>query len=209
MMLGCPLRSGARRDDPGMLTGSERTGWILHTTIFNHPCSPPASPNNPTLMGTLPEAVKVQVVRVKVQQGLLGIRWTLGLKDGGRGRDDSGLTRRVDGLELELGSHPQTAVGASMGDNLHLRVSREPIVSMNATVRRTTGISATVNSSRAPWGFGALLKDTLAVLRRDADTTPPLPRDHLPRHRALNPPRPSPLQDSLGFQGPHSHTHKE
>lgn len=30
MMLGCPRRSGARRDEPGMLTGSERTGWILH-----------------------------------------------------------------------------------------------------------------------------------------------------------------------------------
>lgn len=31
MMLVCPLRSGTSRDEPGMLTGSERTGWILHT----------------------------------------------------------------------------------------------------------------------------------------------------------------------------------
>lgn len=30
MMLDCPLRSGTSRDEPGMLTGSERTGWILH-----------------------------------------------------------------------------------------------------------------------------------------------------------------------------------
>jgi len=31
MMLDCPLRSATSRDEPGMLTGSERTGWILHT----------------------------------------------------------------------------------------------------------------------------------------------------------------------------------
>ena len=30
MMLDCPLRSGTSRDELGMLTGSERTGWILH-----------------------------------------------------------------------------------------------------------------------------------------------------------------------------------
>lgn len=43
-------------------------------------------------MGTLPEAVKVQVIRVKVQKRLLGVRGALGLKDRGRGRDDGGLT---------------------------------------------------------------------------------------------------------------------
>lgn len=31
MMLDCPRRSATSRDEPGMLTGSERTGWILHT----------------------------------------------------------------------------------------------------------------------------------------------------------------------------------
>lgn len=30
MRLGCPRRSGTSREEPGMLTGSERTGWILH-----------------------------------------------------------------------------------------------------------------------------------------------------------------------------------
>lgn len=91
-------------------------------------------------MGTLPEAVQVQVVRVKVQQGLLGIRRALGLKHRGRGRDDRGLTRRVDGLELKLGPHPQAAVGAGMGDNLHLRVARELVI--NASVlRRRRGLT--------------------------------------------------------------------
>lgn len=41
MMLGCPLRSGARRDDPGMLTGSERTGWILHMAVIVTRVPPP------------------------------------------------------------------------------------------------------------------------------------------------------------------------
>lgn len=27
----CPLRSVINREEMGMLTGSERTGWILHT----------------------------------------------------------------------------------------------------------------------------------------------------------------------------------
>lgn len=31
MMLDGPLRSATSRDELGMLTGSERTGWILHT----------------------------------------------------------------------------------------------------------------------------------------------------------------------------------
>lgn len=66
--------------------------------------------------------MKVQVICVKVQKGLLGVRGTLGLKDGGRGRDDGGLARRVDGLKLKLGSHPQPTVGASVGDDLHLGV---------------------------------------------------------------------------------------
>lgn len=78
MMLGCPLRSGTRRDDPGMLTGSERTGWILHMGIgIKHS----GFPNNPIEARTLPEAVEVQVIRVKVQKGLLGIGGALGLKD--------------------------------------------------------------------------------------------------------------------------------
>lgn len=120
MLLGCPLRSGTSREDPGMLTGSERTGWILHMCgIITHTHS---FLKDPIRVGTLPEAVKIQVIRVKVQKGLLGVRRALGLEDRGRGRDDGGLARRVDGLKLKLGSHPQTAVGASMGDNLHLRV---------------------------------------------------------------------------------------
>lgn len=46
MMLGGPLRSGARRDDPGMLTGSERTGWILNMMVtITRVCRPPR-PNN-------------------------------------------------------------------------------------------------------------------------------------------------------------------
>lgn len=122
MMLGCPRRSGSSRDEPGMLTGSERTGWILHewgrvTQTHTH-----SFLRNPTQVRTSPEAVKVQVICVKVQERLLGIRRALGLKDRGRGRDDCGLARRLNGLKLKLGSHPQAAVGASMGDNLHLRV---------------------------------------------------------------------------------------
>lgn len=158
MMLGCPLRSGARRDEPGMLTGSERTGWILHMAVIITRVVPPPT-NNPTPMGTLPEAVQVQVVRVKVQQGLLGVRRALGLKDRGRGRDDGGLTRRVDGLELKLGPHPQTAVGAGMGDDLHLGVQRGLIIGIEGP-----GIRATVPGSRAPCehlGLGCLAQGHL------------------------------------------------
>lgn len=61
-----------------MLTGSERTGWILHMClVIKHT----GFPSNPIRGRTLPEAVEVQVIRVKVQKGLLGIRGALGLKD--------------------------------------------------------------------------------------------------------------------------------
>ena len=68
----------------------------------------------------LPEAVQVQVVRVKVQQGLLGVSGAVGLQDGGGGGDDRGLAGWVDGLELELGAHPEAAVRPRVGHDLHL-----------------------------------------------------------------------------------------
>ena len=65
--------------------------------------------------------MQIQVVCVEVQEGLLNVGGALGLKDGGGGGDDRGLARRVNGLKLKLGAHPQAPVGAGVGNDLHLR----------------------------------------------------------------------------------------
>ncbi len=67
-----------------------------------------------------PEAVQVQVVCVEIKERLLGVAGPLWLQYRGAGGDNSGLTRRMDGLELKLRAHPESPVRAGVGYNLHL-----------------------------------------------------------------------------------------
>lgn len=71
-------------------------------------------------LASTPKAVEVQVIRVEIKQGLLGVARPLGLQYRGAGRDYCGLSGRVDGFELKLRTHPESPVRASVGHNLHL-----------------------------------------------------------------------------------------
>lgn len=68
----------------------------------------------------LPEAVEIEIISVKVQERLGGVVGPVRLQHGGAGGDDSGLARGMDGFELELGAHPQAAMGPSVSHNFHL-----------------------------------------------------------------------------------------
>lgn len=49
MTVETPLRSAAGRGEPGMLTGSERTGWILATRHSQHLATLSRAPSHPNL----------------------------------------------------------------------------------------------------------------------------------------------------------------
>ncbi len=56
----------------------------------------------------------------RIKKRLLGVAGPLWLQYRGAGGDNSGLTRRMDGLELKLRAHPESPVRAGVSYNLHL-----------------------------------------------------------------------------------------